>query len=319
MLGSRAVSGNLFFTRDLRLDVGGVPAVDGLTCTPSDAHTLAVVGAPRVLFEAAAGLVRPVQGSIEIGGISPVGMAAAKSDHDGPGAPIAGAWYDMPTPDRDSPLTYVSWSARLAGFDKRQARARAREALGWLGMHTHLDVPLGKMAPIVRRTAIIAAAFAASRDVVVLFDPTAPLEAATASRSDAPVLEQVPGRFAATLRRALTKRRSIVFCPHLSFDDPLALAFDEAIVIGHSEVLARGPVSSLATNEKEITVTLLEPRPAFFRELSLHSTLSGGPAEPDRVATVTLSTELTSLKIFEIARATDAIIVEISPVTGAFA
>src|ERR1035441_5720189 len=60
----------LLEARALRVDIGGSPDIDGLSFTSSakTGKSAIVLGAPRALFEAAAGLVRASSGDLLIGG-----------------------------------------------------------------------------------------------------------------------------------------------------------------------------------------------------------------------------------------------------------
>src|SRR5579864_3403099 len=104
----------------LRVDVGGVPAIDGLNLTSSADHLL-VLGAARALFEAAAGLRTIARGTLMVEGTSAretirAGLAAC--------APL-----DPRLPGAWTVVQYVTWSARMAGYGRRAAVALAADAI----------------------------------------------------------------------------------------------------------------------------------------------------------------------------------------------
>ena len=71
-------------------------------------------------LEAAGGVARPLAGTLEARGVACERALTAGS--------IAGAPLDPPLPPDWSPLEYATWSARLAGLPRDDARARAAAA-----------------------------------------------------------------------------------------------------------------------------------------------------------------------------------------------
>ena len=116
----------------LRLDHEGRPAVDGLTFATTGQHVL-LLGAPRVVFSAAAGLEAPARGTMCVQGVAPrlavrTGLAAS-------------AFLDPPLPPRWTPRLLATWSARLVGHGRSVARELAVDSLRRLDL-THLaDTP----------------------------------------------------------------------------------------------------------------------------------------------------------------------------------
>jgi ABC-type multidrug transport system ATPase subunit len=111
--------------RDLRVDADGTPCVDGLSFVSSAERTL-VLGAPRELMLACAGLTPVVRGALTLEGEAPQrAMALGR---------ITSCPLDAPLPPAWTPLTYVEWSARLAGVARKEAREAAETALAHMGL-----------------------------------------------------------------------------------------------------------------------------------------------------------------------------------------
>ncbi len=105
--------GALLEAERVRIDVACAPALDGLSLTTTGDHLL-VLGAPRALAEAVCGVRAVVHGALRIAGESP---AAALET----GA-VAGSTGDAPTPPKWTPREYVTWSARLVGSTRSEAK-----------------------------------------------------------------------------------------------------------------------------------------------------------------------------------------------------
>jgi len=88
------------------VDVGGIPAVEGLSMASTGDHLL-VLGAARALFETAAGLRASARGELLVADRDPLEAVRAGS--------LAGASLDPPLPSSWTIRRYVTWSARLAG------------------------------------------------------------------------------------------------------------------------------------------------------------------------------------------------------------
>ena len=157
----------LLYVDDVRIDVDGVPACEGLTLETTGSRAI-VVGAPRVLFEAVTGLRPIARGTVLVNGAAPSPKTCAA-------APL-----DPPLPPKWKALEYVTWSARLAGH--RNAKASALEAINALKLDAYLKSPLLNLPAHARRAVVIAAAMATAAPVVAFEDPMSGLaeELATA-------------------------------------------------------------------------------------------------------------------------------------------
>jgi ABC-type multidrug transport system ATPase subunit len=233
----------LLRAKDVRIDVGGVPRIDGLTAELGGSRG-AVLGAARALFEAAAGLVPTASGKLTVLGHEPR-AALAKGV-------LASAPLDPPLPPKWTAQAYATWCARLAGHDAREARARADAALRALSV---ADAPLEKAPLLVRRGGVLAGALATGADVLVLEDPLAglrPDEARTLGRA---VLE------------ALGEKAWILFAPALPLASPFAMHAEDALVIRSSHPIAQGAPAELAVRERAWAVRLEGNAEAVARAL----------------------------------------------------
>jgi ABC-2 type transport system ATP-binding protein len=214
---------------DLRVDVDGVPACDGLGFRTNGTRVL-VLGAPRALFEATTGLAGVVRGALSVRG-TPAAQAAA----DGV---VAGAAMEPPTPPRWTVTDYVQWSARLAGLPASEARASAESAIAKMQLAPMAKTRTVHLVPHARRATVVAAALATSAEVIALEDPLGGLP------------DDVARTYAGVLVRALEDRAWIVFAPRVALTSPLALAADEALIATATRLDAQGAPAELAAAER---------------------------------------------------------------------
>lgn len=227
----------LLEAEDLRVDVDGVPACDGLTLRTTGRCVL-VLGAPRALFEAVVGEAPPQRGALLVRGV-PAREAARRGI-------IAGAAAGAPLPPRWTVEEYVTWSARLAGASLAGARARAQAAIAALELGPLAKTPTSALVVHARRGAIVASALATGAEILALDDPLGGLA------------EDAAASFGAILGRALADRPWIVFAPRMPLRLPLALQADEAIVTrGGARVEAQGRPVELASAERRFAARLI--------------------------------------------------------------
>lgn len=289
----------LLTTFGLRVDVGGSPAIDGLTLSTTGDRVL-VLGAARALFEAAAGLRAPARGAILVEGESPWAAVSA--------GVVACAPMDPAMPPAWTVLQYVTWSARLAGHPKATARGMAREALERMHLGAVAGTRLGAVAPATRRGTVLAAALATGARTLLVEDPLPglPTEAARP--------------FARVIARALGEHRVAVFAGRMPLESPLALAADEALVIDGAEVSAQGAPAELAASEKTVALRVHGDVAAFAQAVEA----GGGRAEvtqgtPPPVHVRVDLGPLAARDLLRIAAACEAVVVELRPVARAFA
>jgi len=289
----------LLAASSLRVDVAGVPAIDGLTVETTGDRVL-VLGAARALFEAAAGLRGTARGSLRIDGAPAVeacrsGLAT--------GAPL-----DPPMPPGWTVAQYVTWSARLAGRGRAEARAMAADAIARMQLAAVAGHRLRGAARAVRRGTAVAAALATGAPALLVDDPLSGLPDDTARA------------FARVLDRALADRRAVVFAGRLPLESPLALGADEAIVVDGSRVVARGAPAEIAAAERSYALRVLGDVDAFVRAVRAR----GGRAEPTEGAPppVHVRVELEALAprdLLGLAAEAGAVVLELRPLARSFA
>ena len=220
---------------DLRVDVDGVPACDGLTFRTSGDRVL-VLGAPRALFESLTGLRPVVRGALSIRG-----SAASAATREGL---VAGAPLDPALPAKWTALEYVTWSSRLVGHSAGDARSLAKEAMARVQLGPLATLPLARLVTHARRAVVLAAALATDAAVLVVDDPLATLP------------EEVARTWARILVQALEERPWIVLAARVSLTSPLAMNADEALVVSASRVDAQGPPAEIAAADRRFVARI---------------------------------------------------------------
>jgi ABC-type multidrug transport system ATPase subunit len=289
----------LLAASSLRVDVRGVPAIDGLSFSTTGERVL-VLGAARALFEAAAGLRRVARGDLRVEGEAPI--AASR------GRLVACAPLDPPLPPGWTVAEYVTWSARVAGHARADARAQADDALGRMQLAPLAKNKLASATPAVRRGVVIAAALATGATTVLVDDPLAYLP------------DDAARPLARVLARALADRRSALFAGRIPLESPLALGADEAVVVFGSGVAAQGAPAELAAAERTLALRVQGDVAAFVRAVEAR----GGRANATAGAPppVHVQVELGSLAardLLRIAADTRAIVLELRPLARSFA
>jgi ABC-type multidrug transport system ATPase subunit len=279
--------------RGARVDVGGVPAIDGLSFATTSDHVV-VLGAPRALFEAASGVRAPAHGEIFVRG-EPAHVALANGK-------VACAPLDPPLPPTWTAREYVTWSARLAGRGRRGAAAMAKEAFDLLKMNAVADAKLGRTAANARRAVTIAAAIATGAETIFLEDPLAALP------------DDAARNLARLVVSALESRAWIAFAGHMPLVSPLALHADEAVVLEGARVVAQGAPAEIAAKESAFAVRIGGEAAAFVRL----ATQYGARVEHASGSDLTIELgELTTTDLMAIAAQANAVIVELSPLSRA--
>jgi ABC-type multidrug transport system ATPase subunit len=289
----------------LRVDVGGVPAVDGLTFATTGSWIL-LLGAARALLESACGLRRVARGELRIDGLPPV--EAVRSGRS------AAALLDPPLPPRWTVAEYARWSARLGGHGAAVAAGMAQEALERLHLEAHARTRLGKAPAPVRRLAPLAAALATGARVLLIEDPVAGLPADSAHS------------LARAMAHGLADRRVALFAGRIPLESPLALAADEAIVCAGSCIAMQGAPAELAARERAYAVRVAGDVPAFAASIEARGgrcVVARGPAGIVNPAVpVQLSLELGDFgtrEVFALALEANAVVLELRPISRAFA
>ncbi len=233
----------LVCAEDLRIDVDGVPVCDGLSFSTRAENEL-LLGAPRALFEALAGLRPIARGTLRILGT------------DAPGAVregiVASAALDPPLPPKWTAIEYVTWSARLVGHRASDARALAAEAISRVQLDTLSTLPLARLVVHARRAVVVAAALATDAAVMLVEDPLADLP------------EEAARTWARILVQALDGRPWVVVAGRVALTSPLAMNAEEAIVISSSRAIAQGPPAEIVAHEdRRFALRIHGPLDAF--------------------------------------------------------
>ncbi|WP_394845735.1 hypothetical protein LZC95_52985 [Pendulispora brunnea] len=285
----------LLEAKNLRLDEDGAPQVDGLSLATQGNHVV-ILGAPRALFEAAAGMRSPARGELSLYG-TPCADALA-SRH------VAGAPLDPALPPKWTVRRYVEWSARLVGHSRSDARAHASEALQALELTALANAPLGPAPIAARRATVLAAALATKAHVLAFEDPTLGLpEAGYRALSH-------------ILARALHSRPWLLFAARAPLDTPLCLEADDAVVLLGSRVVAQGIPSELAARERTYAVRVAGDVPTFA---SLVMARGARVEASGSELTLELGDSLGTRDLLELANQSRSVIVELRPLARAFA
>ena len=283
----------LLAVEDLRVDVDGVPACDGLTARTGGARVL-MLGAPRALFEATVGLRPVLRGALRIRGVA-AGDAARQGI-------VAGAALDPPLPPKWTVLDYVTWSARLAGHSARDGRTLAKEAIDLTQLGSMAATPIERLVGHAKRGVVLAAAIATDAAVIVLDDPLAGL-AEEHARSWARVVVQ-----------ALASRSWLVLAGRISLTSPLAMNADEALVVSSSRLDAQGPPAEIASAQRRFVARIhgpLEELGARLAEQGARMDVQGAQVVLD------LGESVTTADLLRMAAEVQATVVEMVPVARA--
>ena len=283
----------LLVAEDVRVDVDGVPACDGLSFRTRGEHVL-VLGAPRALFDATTGLSSVVRGALSVRGVAARDAAARGI--------VAGADAEPPVPPRWTVSEYVSWSARLAGVPAASARGGTDAALAKLQLGTMARTPLSRLVPHARRATIVAAALATGAEVIVLEDPLGGLP------------DEVALTYAKVLADALADRAWLVFAPRMPLASPLTQTSDEAIVATALRVEAQGAPAELAAAQRRFVARMSGPVDAIAPALAAR----GGKVEHHGAhLLVDLGSEVTTGELVALCDGAGVAVIELVPVARA--
>ncbi len=286
----------LLIAERARVDVDGSPVLDGLDLRTTGA-AVAIVGAPRALFEAVAGM-RPVRsGALRVAGASPeTALAEVRA---------AASTRELATPPGWSAHDLAWWSARLVGHGAAAARANAAEAVERLQMAATAATPLKRAPEHVRRVASVAAALATGAPLLLLEDPTEGL-ALDVART---VARLVCG--------ALEGRSWVLFASRLRMTSPFAHHSDEVLLLSGARVLSSGPPAELATRDRQWSVRV---EGAGREALAGRLRDRGAKVDEDAGAwVVDLPEGLEARDVVAMATEEHALLLEITPIAPAFA
>ncbi len=286
-------------TSSLRIDVAGVPAVDGLTFATTGQHVL-VLGATRGLFTVAAGVHPPTRGQLTVAGLSP--RAAVRA------GVAASAALDSILPVRWTPRQIAIRSARLASHARATATELATDALRRVDFVALGDTPLRSLPLAAMRATALAAALATGATTLLV------------EWSAWGLVEPQARALSRIFAKAMADRQTVVFADRVSLDSPLALAADEAVVLDGSDVLAQNVPAEIASHTRTLLLRVVGGVDTFVRTLES----SGARAErgPAAARTERLRVDLGPLStgdIFRIAAECSAVVFELRPLADVFA
>lgn len=289
----------LLETQSLRVDVAGTPAIDRLSLSTTGEWVL-VLGGPRALFEAAAGLRSAEGGTVRV-----EGRPALDAIRDGV---VASVPLDPPLPPRWTPRQYATWSAQLAGQPSAIANSMAAEALARLELKSFADARFSRAALTVRRAAVVAAALATGATTLLVEDPLTDLAT------------EIRRSFARTIVRALSGRRIAFFAARVALESPAGLAADEAIVIEGSQVAHQGAPAQLAASERALVLRVEGDAAAFATAIVAAGATLLAPADASAPATLRIDAgPLATRDVLRIALECHAVVLEVHPIARAFA
>jgi ABC-type multidrug transport system ATPase subunit len=283
----------------LRVDVGRIPAVDGLSLTSTGEKVL-VLGAARALFESAAGLRALTRGELRVSGELPVDALRAGA--------AAGAPLDPPLPPDWTVRQYVAWSALLAGHPHGTSSALADEAIERMKLAPHSKAKLGTVTTPARRAAVIAAAIATGAATLLVEDPLDGLAG------------EIARSFARIIVQALSDRRSALFAARVALESPIALAADEAIVIDGAHVAAQGAPAEIAAGESAFVLRVGGDSQAFVDAVTAEGgrLIARPAAAPDRGHMTVDLGGLRTRDVLRIAATSNAVVLELRPLSRTF-
>lgn len=286
---------SLLEANEIRVDVAGVPQIEGLTLRATGEHVL-VLGAARALFEAASGLRLPARGEIRVRG-----RDARLALRDGQ---IACAPLDPPLPPKWTAREYVSASAAIAGHGVAAARSQTKNAIERMKLHDVAGQRLGKAAPHARRATVIAAAIAVGASTLLLEDPLSGLS------------EDIARDLGRVLAEAIDEQAWVVFASRIPLTSQLATSADEALLLVGDHVVSQGAPAELAALQRTFGLRVHGASHEFARRVEDR----GGRVEGSGAQIVVeLGDALSTTDLLALAMETGAVVLELRPVAHAFA
>ncbi len=278
----------------LRIDVEGSPVVEGTTFTTTG-RAIAMLGAPRALFEACAAMRPVTSGTLAIAGVSPKEAAMR--------ALAAGAPLDPALPPAWTVREYVRWNARLVGHAPSGAARNAEGALELLHVQREAGTKLGAAPLHIKRAAVIGGAIATGAELIFVEDPTPGLP------------DDVARALARFTAQALDERAWVLFGGRLPLTSPFAHRTEEAFMYQNGNVIGGAP-AELASAERSFRVRVSGDGARFCAALRERGAGVEGDA-PEVV--VRLDGELAAKDLFALAAETEATVLELVPVAPSFA
>lgn len=278
----------------LRIDVDGSPSVEGATFTTTG-RSVAILGAPRALFEACAALRAPTSGTLKICDVSPREAAMR--------ALAAGAPLDPALPPKWTLRQYIRWNARLVGHDAARAARNAEGAIELLHIAREAGSLLGAAPLHIKRAAVIGGAIATGAELLFLEDPTPGLA------------DDVARSLSRFVAQALDERAWILFAGRLPLTSPFAHRTEEAFLYQNGTLIGGAP-AELASAEKSFRMRIEGDSDRFLGALRERGANVDGAA-PELL--VRLDGDVATRDLFDLAARNGAVLLELVPVAPTFA
>ncbi len=284
----------------VRIDDAGGPTVEQLVMSTTGS-SVAIVGAPRALFEAACGVREVTAGSLLVAGQQP--REAIRSGS------VASSPVDVPVPARWTLADLAIENARLSGRPRGEAQKRALAAIEAMKLASFAKSRLGVLELSVKRAAMLCAALATGAEVLLVEDFTTGLPDG-AARS-----------LAKLFVAACENRRWVLFAGRLALSSPLGLHADEAVLFAGSRLVSMGMPADIASRERTFTLRTSGDAPAFAAKLRERGAQVETPETEVEGSTshltVTMPDDLTTHELVALARASHVIVLELLPMSGA--
>jgi hypothetical protein len=197
---------------------------------------------------------------------------------------------------------FVDESAALVGHPANERERFVRDALAAMRLDGLATSLLGKSMLHVRRGAVVAAALATGAPTILLEDPLVGFS------------DEASRGFGRVITTALEGRTWIVFAGRAPLGSPFGTHAEEALVILGSSLVAQAPPAEIAVRESAYMIRVAGPREDFAAALEGRGV--GVDIRGDAFM-VDVSAASTAV-LFEAARDTGAVIVDLRPVAGGF-
>ncbi|CAN5590895.1 hypothetical protein BH09MYX1_BH09MYX1_38480 [soil metagenome] len=292
MAGS--VSPSLIVAEALRIDVEGSPSVEGAAFNTTG-RSVAMLGAPRSMFEACAAMRPVTSGTLKVCDLPPKEAALR--------ALAAGAPLDPALPPKWTVREYVRWNARLVGHDAARAARNAEGSLELLHVSREASLTLGTAPLHIKRAAVVAGAIATGAELIFLEDPTPGLT------------DDVARSLSRFIAQALDERAWVLFAGRLPLTSPFAHRTEEAFMYQNGTIIGGAP-AELASAERSFRARVEGDAPRFTAALRERGGNVEGVA-PE--LTIRLEGDLGTRDLFDLAAQNGAILTELVPVAPTFA
>jgi ABC-type multidrug transport system ATPase subunit len=256
----------LLEARALRVVLGGAVIVEDLTLTTRGDRVL-LVGGARGIMATLSGVPHgstSEQARVAGGSLTVLGCDVASGAH----RTVAGfAPLDPPIWPRFTVMEYLAWHARLCGYAKRAARARALAVLQLLKLEEGRRRRLAGLPLVARRALAIAAALVNEPKALVIDNPFEELDT------------QAQDYMQELIARASAGRATLLAFPELAAAPASLLqSATDVCVLRDGRLVTQGEPAALFGGARLFEVAIARGADALRAELSHDGlTLEGGP------------------------------------------